>query len=102
MKNLLQKLTSRKFLVSVVSMSAGIALLCGADATVVSVAAGAAMTVLPALVYCLVEGKIDKAAVKDSKEALLGAADRLGVDQPVKDIIDAAGDMLAALGEDEK
>lgn len=93
-----KKLTSRKFLLSCVSMAAGIALLCGADATVVSVLAGAAMTVLPSLVYCLIEGRIDSAAVTASKEAILGAADDLGAGEPIKDIIDAAGDMLSALG----
>jgi F0F1-type ATP synthase assembly protein I len=69
MKSLVQKLTSRKFLLSAVSMAAGIALLCGADATTVSVLAGACMTVLPSLVYCLMEGRIDSAAVTASKEA---------------------------------
>jgi hypothetical protein len=51
MKQTLQKLTSRKFLLSVISMLAGIAALCGADETIVAIIAGAAMTVLPALVY---------------------------------------------------
>lgn len=96
-----KKLTSRKFLLSCVSMAAGIALLCGADATTVSVIAGAAMTVLPSLVYCLIEGRIDSTAVTASKEAILGAADDLGVDKPLKSVIDAAGDMLAALGDEQ-
>jgi hypothetical protein len=96
-----KKLTSRKFLLSCVSMAAGIALLCGADATTVSVIAGTAMTVLPSLVYCLIEGRIDSAAVTTSKEAILGAADDLGVDKPLRDVIDAAGDMLAALGDEQ-
>jgi hypothetical protein len=96
-----KKLTSRKFLLSCVSMATGIALLCGADAATVSVIAGAAMTVLPSLVYCLIEGRIDSAAVTTSKEAILGAADDLGVDKPLRDVIDAAGDMLAALGDEQ-
>ena len=40
MKQTLQKLTSRKFLLSVVSMLAGIAALCGANETVVAIVAG--------------------------------------------------------------
>jgi hypothetical protein len=96
-----KKLTSRKFLLLCVSMAAGIALLCGADATVVSVLAGAAMTVLPSLVYCLIEGRIDSAAVQASKQTILDAADDLGADEPLKAVIDAAGDMLAALGEEK-
>lgn len=101
MTSTLKKLTSRKFLLSLVSMAAGIALLCGADATTVSVLAGAAMTVLPSLVYCLIEGRIDSAAVTASKEAILGAAEDLGADEPLQAVIDAAGDMLAALGEEK-
>ena len=101
MKSLVQKLTSRKFLLSAVSMAAGIALLCGADATTVSVLAGACMTVLPSLVYCLIEGRIDSAAVKEGKDAILKAADDLGANGPLKGVIDAAGDMLASLGDDE-
>lgn len=101
MNDLSKKLISRKFLLSLVSMSAGIALLCGADEAVVSVIAGAAMTVLPSLVYCLIEGRIDSAAVKEGKGAILKAADDLGADGPLKGVIDAAGDMLASLGDDE-
>ena len=64
MKAMLVKLTSRKFLLSAISMTAGIALLCGADADVVATLSGAAMTVIPALLYCIVEGRIDAASSK--------------------------------------
>lgn len=101
MNSFVKKLTSRKFLLSCISMAAGIALLCGADASVVAVVAGAGMTVLPSLVYCLIEGRIDSAAVTAGKEAILRAAESLGADEAHKSVIDAAGDMLAALGEQE-
>lgn len=99
MNSLLKKLTSRKFLLSCVSMAAGIALLCGADATTVSVVSGALMTVLPSLVYCLMEGRIDSAAIESGKAAALSAADALGAKPPLTDVLEAAGDMLAALGD---
>ncbi|MBE6660286.1 MAG: hypothetical protein E7605_02660 [Ruminococcaceae bacterium] len=101
MKSTLQKLTSRKFLLSAISMIAGIAALCGANETVVAIVAGAAMTVLPALVYCITEGRIDAASVLAAKQAVEDAADALGASDATQSIIDAAGDMLAAMGEDD-
>jgi hypothetical protein len=99
MKSYIAKLTSRKFLLSAISMAAGIAALCGADATVVSVVAGAAMTVLPALIYCITEGRIDAASVYAAKQAVVDAAESLGAHETVQDVISAAGDMLAAMDE---
>lgn len=63
MKKILEKLFSRKFLVSAVSMIAGVAALCGADLDTVRVLAGTAMTLLPALIYCISEGRVDAATV---------------------------------------
>ncbi len=102
MKPTLQKLTSRKFLLSVVSMLAGIAALCGADKTVVAIVAGAAMTVLPALVYCITEGRIDATSVLAAKQAVADAAKSLGADDTTQSLIDATGGALAALGENEE
>ena len=87
MNAFLKKLTSRKFLLSIISMAAGLAALCGADEAIVSVVAGALMTVLPAVVYCITEGRIDAAAA-------------LGADKQVQTVLQAAGDVLASLDED--
>lgn len=102
MKQTLQKLTSRKFLLSVISMLAGIAALCGADETIVAIIAGAAMTVLPALVYCITEGRIDAASVLAAKQAVTDAAEALGASEVTQAVIDAAGDMLAAISEEDR
>jgi hypothetical protein len=102
MKQTLQKLTSRKFLLSVISMLAGIAALCGADETIVAIIAGAAMTVLPALVYCITEGRIDTASVLAAKQAVTDAAEALGANEATQAVIDAAGDMLAAISEEDR
>jgi hypothetical protein len=102
MKQTLQKLTSRKFLLSVISMLAGIAALCGADETIVAIIAGAAMTVLPALVYCITEGRIDAASVLAAKQAVTDAAEALGANEATQAVIDAAGDMLAAISEEDR
>ena len=102
-KNLLDEgiifLKSEKFAKAIAA--AGIAALCGANETVVAIVAGAAMTVLPALVYCITEGRIDAASVLAAKQAVGDAADALGASDATQSIIDAAGDMLAAMGEDD-
>ena len=102
MKQRLQQRTSRKFLLSVISMLAGIAALCGADETIVAIIAGAAMTVLPALVYCITEGRIDAASVLAAKQAVTDAAEALGASETTQAVIDAAGDMLAAISEEDR
>ncbi len=99
MNQIFKKLTSRKFLLSAIGMLSGIAVLCGADADVVSILSGAAMTIIPALAYCIIEGRIDAAAVKQASAALGDAALSLGASDAIRDVIDAAGEMLAASSE---
>ena len=101
MNTFLKKLTSRKFLLSVISMAAGLAALCGADETIVSVVAGALMTVLPAVVYCITEGRIDEASAKAVQGAVVDAAAALGADKQVQTVLQAAGDLLASLDESD-
>ncbi|MBE6620772.1 MAG: hypothetical protein E7625_05360 [Ruminococcaceae bacterium] len=101
MKQYLKKFTSRKFLLSVISMAAGLAALCGADETVVSIVAGAAMTALPAIVYCITEGRIDAASAKTIGGAVVNASAALGADRHVQDVLHAAGEMLSAMGEQD-
>ena len=100
MNAFLKKLTSRKFLLSIISMAAGLAALCGADEAIVSVVAGALMTVLPAVVYCITEGRIDAASAKTMQGAVVNAAAALGADKQVQTVLQAAGDVLASLDED--
>ncbi len=99
MKQYLKKFTSRKFLLSVISMAAGLAALCGADEAIVSIVAGTAMTILPAIVYCITEGRIDAASAEAARDAVVNASAALGADRHVQDVLHAAGDMLAAMGE---
>lgn len=101
MNAFLKKLTSRKFLLSAISMAAGLAALCGADETIVSVIAGALMTVLPAVVYCITEGRIDEASAKAVQGAVVDAAAALGADKRLQTVLLAAGDLLASLDEDK-
>lgn len=63
-EQIIKKLTSRKFIVAVISIISGICLLLGADSDTVSIISGGAMIILPTIAYCLVEGKIDAENVK--------------------------------------
>ncbi len=74
---IIKKLTSRKFIVAVISIISGICLLLGADCDTVSVISGGAMIILPSVAYCIAEGKIDaenvkaiSSAIKDTVNAL--------------------------------
>ena len=71
-ETLIKKLTSRKFIVSVISLASGIALLFGADGDTVDTLSAAAMILLPTLIYCITEGKIDASAIKSLNDALSG------------------------------
>ncbi len=101
MKQIWKKLTSRKFLLAASCMIAGIAALCGADETVVGVISGAVMTVFPAVVYCIMEGKIDQASVKQATESAADVAQALGADEAIKRLIEAVGEVLSSFDKGE-
>ena len=71
-ETLIKKLTSRKFIVSVISLISGIALLFGADTDTVDTISAALLILLPSLIYCVTEGKIDASAIKSLNDALSG------------------------------
>ena len=60
--NLKAKLTSRKFWVTLISLLTGIAQLLGADGDLVSVVSGAALALVPVVIYILSEGRSDAAS----------------------------------------
>ena len=100
MKQLFQKLTSRKFIMAALTAISGIAVLCGADENIVSTLAGAAMTLLSALVYCITEGRIDAASVKQAAQSVSNAAEALGAGEAVQSAIDAAGNIVCAAAKE--
>ena len=69
-ETIIKKLTSRKFIVSVISLISGIALLLGADGDTVETISAAAMILAPTLIYCITEGKIDASAISALNDAL--------------------------------
>ncbi len=60
---MIKKLTSRKFIVSVISIVAGIAGMFNCTDNTISLITGILMVVLPAISYVITEGAIDKANV---------------------------------------
>ena len=90
-KNFLKKFTSRKFIVSAITAIAGLITLFIGDNEVVKTIAGAAMTIIPTVVYCLMEGVIDAKSVKTITDAAVDAAEKLGADEGTVEVIEQIG-----------
>ena len=102
-KTILEKLTSRKFIVTVITAIAGIITMIIGESETVQVIAGAAMTIVPAIVYCVMEGTIDAKSVKTISDATADAAEKLGADKKVVNVIEQAGEIGEVLvGEDKE
>lgn len=102
MKNdLLKKLTSRKFIVTAITAIAGIVTMLVGENAVVQTIAGAAMTILPTVVYCIMEGVIDAKSVKVITEAAADAAEKLGADDATVNVIEQMGAVGEVLTEEE-
>ena len=92
-ENLIKKLTSRKFIVTVITAIAGVITMIIGDNEVVQIISGAAMTIVPTVVYCLMEGVIDAKSIKTITNATADAAEKLGVDDKVVDAIEKVGEV---------
>lgn len=99
--NIIKKITSRKFIIAVITSIVGVITLFVGDNEVVNVIAGAAMTIIPTIVYCIVEGVIDAKSVQTITDATVDAAEKLGADDSVVDLIENMGAMGGILVEDE-
>ena len=62
--NIKEKLTSRKFWISFIAVVSGVAQLFGADDTVTTLI-GAALMLIPSVIYVITEGKLDAAKLSD-------------------------------------
>ena len=78
MKELLKKLKSRKLWLAIAGVATGIAVAFGADAGEISTVAGAVLSVVSAIVYIVIEGKIDAEGVKNAIVAVENAAELFG------------------------
>lgn len=95
-----KKLTSRKFIIAVITAIAGIVTLIFGHGEEVNTIAGALMTVIPTLVYCIVEGTVDAASVRKIGDAVSDAAEKLGADE-LAEQVDNVTDMAESLIDDE-
>ena len=93
---IIKKLTSRKFIVSMITLIAGVVTMIIGHEHEVTTVAGALMSIVPAVVYCIMEGMVDAASVKIIADAAAGAADQLGYDEAA-DVIDQVGDIVEDL-----
>lgn len=101
-KSILEKLTSRKFIVTVITAIAGIITAIIGENETVQIIVGAAMTIIPTIVYCITEGMIDAKSVKTIADATADAAEKLGASETVVDVIEQAGEIGETILEDTK
>lgn len=100
-ENLIKKLTSRKFIVTIITAITGIITMIIGDNELVQIISGAAMTIVPTIVYCVTEGVIDAKSVKAITEATADAAEKLGAKEEVVDTLEQIGKMGEILIETE-
>lgn len=100
--NIIKKITSRKFIVTVITAITGIITLCVGDNEVVKVISGAAMTIVPTVVYCLMEGMIDAKSIKTITEVAADTAENLGADNATVDVIEQVGAVGEVLVDDSE
>ena len=100
-KTILEKLTSRKFIVTVITAITGIITMIIGENEVVQLVAGAAMTIIPTIVYCITEGVIDSRSVKTIADTTMDVAEKLGANEKVLDTIETVGKIGEVLTEDK-
>ena len=100
-KTILEKLTSRKFIVTVITAITGIITMIIGENEVVQLIAGAAMTIIPTIVYCITEGVIDSRSVKTIADTTIDVAEKLGANEKVLDTIETVGKIGEVLTEDK-
>ena len=66
MSEILRKLSSRKLWLAIAGVATGVAMALGADASEITTVAGGVTALISAVVYIVVEGKIDAEGVKNA------------------------------------
>lgn len=74
-KNIIRKLTSRKLWLAIAGVATGIAMVLGADASEIQTVAGAITSLVSAVAYIIVEGRVDAAGVQGTVFAIENALD---------------------------
>lgn len=103
MKNsYIQKFTSRKFIISAISALCGLFSLIFGENEVVSTLSSALMVIVPTVVYCIIEGKIDAASAAAVGGAVKDVAKQLGAGEKTVDAIDKLHDFADVLLTDDE
>lgn len=100
-EKLIKKLTSRKFIVTVITAITGIITMIVGENEVVQIISGAAMTIVPTIVYCITEGVIDARSIKTITDATTDAAEKLGATDEVVNTIEQIGEAGEILVDNE-
>lgn len=90
-KPVIQKRTIRKFIIALITAITGIITLCVGDNEIIRIIAGAAMTIIPTVIYCLMEGDIDARSIGTITDAAVDAAKQLGADEKTVEVIEQIG-----------
>lgn len=69
MDNFIRKISSRKLWMAIAGVATGIAMILGVDAGDISTIAGGVISLVSAIAYIAVEGKIDAERVKNAIES---------------------------------
>ena len=77
MRDIIQKLSSRKLWMAIAGIASGIALALGADSTEIGTITGAVTALISAVTYIIVEGKVDAESVKTTIIEVQKAVDAL-------------------------
>ena len=96
-KTILEKLTSRKFIVTIITAIAGIITLFVGENEVVQIIASALMVVIPTVVYCITEGVIDSKSVQTITDTVADTAEKLGVSEDKVEVIEQLGDVVESI-----
>lgn len=99
-KNILEKLTSRKFIVTAITAIAGIVTMFVGDNEVVDIVASALMVVVPTVVYCITEGVLDAKSLKTITDTVADTAEKLGASEEKVEMIEQLGSIGEILVED--
>ncbi len=97
--NWIQKLTSRKFILTALTALTGVCTLIFGENAAVQTVMGALMVILPAIVYCITEGKIDAASLSLISSAVTDAAEKLGATESTVEGLHKIGNAASALTE---
>ena len=70
MKNFIRKITGRKFIVSILSLITGIIIALTGENDTAQTVSSACMIILPGIVYCITEGKLDLKSLENFENAI--------------------------------